>query len=675
MIRSKDKQVMNQYSKKNVKRELRALSLLMILGVVFFLCPAGLESLVLAEGGQHGLIVISPQIEEIGIAAIEAPQEEQVAPVLVLEEAEQSGTGLIPQEDAVSQTTVVSNSKTTITVTAEASGEVLEPVDTAVILPVGSILPAQTVVERKFSLYPMENWIALPLEVEGITMTSDLARYIESHVNKEVKVVSISSWNATAQSYTTYSELPFPHGDHPVSSCKAYNVFIETDETGEMAATFTGTVPELCAFDLKTTTGTDYNWITVPLGHNDIATAGQLKENIEFYSNPKTSVLTVSEWDPIERNYRTFPGLNFLVEKGRAYRAEVAQDAFWLPGEQPSNPVPPSNPEQPRFEITLNENEPVKVITLEESFKSYKINTAIPVNNFRIDISAFSSGSVIKTAVVPAAIEMNTEIDGRTVSVQIPKMTTISAPLFWDGTIRTPTLLSQPTIVPSAGMIFLTAVSVGFDQGHLTFDKAARILFPGQAGKLVGYVNNNGLAPIEQRCSEDSQTAGDALAEGGNCEIDVGCDLVVWSKHFTEFVVYEGVALPGAETNDDSGQRGVPGGINPYNYNPADDVFNQENDESQDNLLDNENINHNENYNDNVPVRNEEVSLEAEKSALTVLEDGPWQEPVSPGAAIAGNAEESEVLPDKEAAFQLYGRILGLMREIVQILYVQAAVI
>jgi len=64
-------------------------------------------------------------------------------------------------------------------------------------------------------------------------------------------------------------------------------------------------------------------------------------------------------------------------------------------------------------------------------------------------------------------------------------------------------------------------------------------LIPGQAGKKVGYTHGGSpLTEITATCTGDSQSIGDELSTNGDCKIDVGADLVIWTKHFTKFVTY-----------------------------------------------------------------------------------------------------------------------------------------
>jgi hypothetical protein len=88
-------------------------------------------------------------------------------------------------------------------------------------------------------------------------------------------------------------------------------------------------------------------------------------------------------------------------------------------------------------------------------------------------------------------------------------------------------------------------VEVGLGDELLTFDKAVRLLIPGMAGKNAAYIRN-GDSHVISNCSTtygDSQTTGDSLGAGAECKMDVGSDMVIWTKHFTQFIAYSQTAV------------------------------------------------------------------------------------------------------------------------------------
>ena len=86
----------------------------------------------------------------------------------------------------------------------------------------------------------------------------------------------------------------------------------------------------------------------------------------------------------------------------------------------------------------------------------------------------------------------------------------------------------------------------------MSLSNAVRILFPGEAGKKIGFsrVGTN-FTEITNICSGDSQTANDTLTVAGDCKIDISLDLAVWTKHFTTFATY--TAIPVTENTGGGG--------------------------------------------------------------------------------------------------------------------------
>ncbi|WP_172408103.1 Calx-beta domain-containing protein [Desulfosporosinus sp. FKA] len=169
--------------------------------------------------------------------------------------------------------------------------------------------------------------------------------------------------------------------------------------------------------------------------------------------------------------------------------------------------------------------------------------------------SASPDGNVTTTTMpainISAAVDLNSANSTPvTVQVQIPQGTTISAPAGWDGTINMPTVqaANSVTVTPSSGTTATvdSVIEVGDGNVPLTFSHAVRILIPGQAGKLVGYVRSGVFTPITTVLSADTQSTADQTLAGQDADgyISVGPDLVVWTKHFTKFVTYSATYTP-----------------------------------------------------------------------------------------------------------------------------------
>jgi GH43 family beta-xylosidase len=175
------------------------------------------------------------------------------------------------------------------------------------------------------------------------------------------------------------------------------------------------------------------------------------------------------------------------------------------------------------------------------------------------------SGGTVTTAALPALnVSTVTSISSSPVSVTIPQGTTISTPVSgnWDGTIHLPQVLANHSVTPTPDTGKTAAVDavieVGFGDVPLTLSKAARLVIPGAAGKDAAYVRGPSFTKITGKISLDTQAAADAeIAAGGDAAIDVGPDKVIWTKHFTRFVVYTQTALiQESDGNHDHGGGG-----------------------------------------------------------------------------------------------------------------------
>jgi len=194
---------------------------------------------------------------------------------------------------------------------------------------------------------------------------------------------------------------------------------------------------------------------------------------------------------------------------------------------------------------STNVTEEQKEVVINNSNNSETtINIPSSVSDATINVnSLISDDGTSATALLPQiSINANTSISSDPVIVNIPADTTVTAPTGWNGTINSPTVKDNSSVSVPVGSDQTASVSsvieIGYGDVKLVFDKAVRILLPGQAGKNVGYSRSGVFTFIDSVCSENSQSAGDALLPEGDCKIDVGSDLVVWTKHFTKFATY-----------------------------------------------------------------------------------------------------------------------------------------
>lgn len=137
-------------------------------------------------------------------------------------------------------------------------------------------------------------------------------------------------------------------------------------------------------------------------------------------------------------------------------------------------------------------------------------------------------------------MNVTTSLSTTPVNVEIPANTNVTADSGRDGIIHVPTIQATSSVTAGSNQTISSVIEIWYAAGSLTFDKAVRILIPGQAGKKVGYtIDWWTLTEITTTCTEDDQTWADAnLSDGGDCKKDVGSDLVIWTKHFTQFATY-----------------------------------------------------------------------------------------------------------------------------------------
>jgi hypothetical protein len=153
---------------------------------------------------------------------------------------------------------------------------------------------------------------------------------------------------------------------------------------------------------------------------------------------------------------------------------------------------------------------------------------------------------------------------GTDYSVTLPSGTTISGPEDWNGIMNVPTVNVLTSVTPTVnnGMTntVLSVVEVGYGDTKLTFDNAARLVISGQAGKLTGYSRAGVFTKILNVCLNDTQVANDLLPIESDCKIDVGNDLIIWTKHFTQFVTYSEAAAPVVTSSSGGGSSGGSSG-------------------------------------------------------------------------------------------------------------------
>ncbi|MCL6635687.1 MAG: DUF4430 domain-containing protein, partial [Peptococcaceae bacterium] len=201
-------------------------------------------------------------------------------------------------------------------------------------------------------------------------------------------------------------------------------------------------------------------------------------------------------------------------------------------------------------EVTVSEEQ--KDITLDEASPNATVVVPAGITDARINIVPLvTEAGGVKAATLPSGLTIQADTPVGLIQVEILAGTAISAPVAWTGTINVPSVKpnSSVTVTPDPGKTAAVhaVVEVGFDDVPINFDRAVRMVFPGQAGKEVGYYRGGAFTRITTVMTSDTREAGDALPAGGDGRIDVGPDLVVWTRHFTRFVIYTQSATGGGQ--------------------------------------------------------------------------------------------------------------------------------
>ncbi|MDH7574058.1 MAG: S-layer homology domain-containing protein [Clostridia bacterium] len=205
-------------------------------------------------------------------------------------------------------------------------------------------------------------------------------------------------------------------------------------------------------------------------------------------------------------------------------------------------------------------------VTVTEQGKKLRITRNTPSTTITVPANVTGATVSVKDLLEASGTGRQTSplpqvtIDSPAAEVAIPAGARVSGPAGWDGTINLPTVepSSSVSIPPQTGKRITVekVVEIGFGNVPLTFDRAVRILFPGEAGKGVGYFRGGTFYRITRVLSADTQEAGDALPAGGDGKIDVDDDLVVWTKHFTKFVTFTETSVGDGSGTGGTGDTG-----------------------------------------------------------------------------------------------------------------------
>ncbi|KUK99073.1 MAG: hypothetical protein XE08_0257 [Parcubacteria bacterium 32_520] len=120
--------------------------------------------------------------------------------------------------------------------------------------------------------------------------------------------------------------------------------------------------------------------------------------------------------------------------------------------------------------------------------------------------------------------------------VVFPEGTKITGPSSgWNGEMSLPKIETIPTITLSVSghnVNVLQTITIG-GEGDFIFDKPVHLIFSDQAGKRVGFIKDGSFTEIQDCDGTNNIPAGKE-----DCKYYSRLDLIVLTKHFTEFVVF-----------------------------------------------------------------------------------------------------------------------------------------
>lgn len=155
------------------------------------------------------------------------------------------------------------------------------------------------------------------------------------------------------------------------------------------------------------------------------------------------------------------------------------------------------------------------------------------------------------------------------VTVDIARGATFSAS-GWDGTFDLPIVGDTPSgTINGENCVVIT---MGESGKVINSTELARIVMPGQGGRLLAYKTEDGSYKTigkNTNLSEDTMAAAEAaLPDGGVAKLTVGNDLVIYTSMLTEFVAYDFKATsptPSPTPTDPSNPSGPSGPSTPGN--------------------------------------------------------------------------------------------------------------
>ncbi len=182
--------------------------------------------------------------------------------------------------------------------------------------------------------------------------------------------------------------------------------------------------------------------------------------------------------------------------------------------------------------VTVTETKPeVKIVS-----PTQPVTVSVPTGTANVAVDYSTLVTTPGTATVP-----QTTINSTVSKVDIPASTVVTASNpAWDGVIHAPKIdvwtppVSTDETVTTPGLV----IEMGHPTISFSLSKAVRLLLPGQAGMRAAFIHNGVYKEITRIGATDTQAEGDALPTDDAYKINVGADLVIWTKAFSQFITF-----------------------------------------------------------------------------------------------------------------------------------------
>jgi len=155
-----------------------------------------------------------------------------------------------------------------------------------------------------------------------------------------------------------------------------------------------------------------------------------------------------------------------------------------------------------------------------------------------LNVTAVMSGT---SATLPGSITAQATLSGGNVTAFIPAGAVITTKdsSVWDGIINLPRIGTQdgaPGAVSGTTIVIISSVEFGHGSTALTSSLPVSLRFIGQAGRLAGWSQAGTFHPVTAVCNDAVNPT--VFSTDGDCLINSGSDLILWTKHFTNFFTY-----------------------------------------------------------------------------------------------------------------------------------------